>query len=155
MPATACIQLLVAPGRPGIHSKHVVSQWPYTCRATDLDAAILVVHLHLLPDVLDQGQVDNSHHVDLINCRYYAWDTLNAACFLEPSICKMQQETVSIALEGTAQGAMLLAQSPRVTAESSKVASKALVLSKPKKVTVAADADASKFDSYMLKAFAG
>jgi hypothetical protein len=67
----------------------------------------------------------------------------------------MQQETVSIALEGKAQGAMVLAQSPRVTAESSKVRTQAVALSKPKRVMVAVDADASKFDAYMLKAFAG
>jgi hypothetical protein len=66
----------------------------------------------------------------------------------------MQQQTVSIALNGKAQGAMVLAHPSRATAASSNGSSNAVALSKPKKVTAAVDADARRFDSYMLNAFA-
>lgn len=101
---------------------------------------------------------------------YYAWDSLNTACFLQPSICTMQQELVSIVLEGPSQGAMLLGEgqvgsskgsnssSSNSSGDSRQGGSKgnsstAAVLSQPKMVTAAVDADASKFDAFILKAF--
>jgi hypothetical protein len=79
----------------------------------------------------------------------------------------MQQELVTIALEGPSQGAMLLGQSQGGSSKGSNgsrsshssswqskgSSSTASVLSQPKQVTAAVDADASKFDAFMLKAF--
>jgi inosine-uridine nucleoside N-ribohydrolase len=103
---------------------------------------------------------------------YYAWDSLVAACFLEPSICKLQQETVSIVLDGKSQGRMVLSQAsgsnsssssgsqaPGSTSSSSSSGSggsgsqPAAALSRPKQVVAAVDADAGKFDAFLLKTF--
>jgi hypothetical protein len=82
----------------------------------------------------------------------------------------MQQELVSIVLEGPSQGAMLLGEgqvgsskgsnssSSNSSGDSRQGGSKgnsstAAVLSQPKMVTAAVDADASKFDAFILKAF--
>jgi len=97
-------------------------------------------------------------------CRYYAWDSLNAVCFLEPSICKLQQETVQLVLEGPSQGAMRVSGGPAGSPAQgqggsslfgSSASGKAAVLSTPKQVTAAVDAHAGQFDEFLLKAFSG
>lgn len=89
--------------------------------------------------------------LSFLNRRYFAWDSLDAACFLQPSICKMQQEVVQIVLEGPSQGFM------RVKGQNNSSSSnggKAAALSQPKQVIAAVDADAKKFDDFVFSAFA-
>lgn len=88
-------------------------------------------------------------------------------CFLEPSICKLQQETVQLVLEGPSQGAMRVSGGPSgspthgqggsslVGSSTSSASGKAAVLSRPKQVTAAVDAHAGQFDEFLLKAFNG
>lgn len=54
-----------------------------------------------------------------------------------------------------AHGAVVLAQSSGVIPAFRNDSSKVVALSKPKKVTVAIDADARGLGAYILKAFAG
>lgn len=98
------------------------------------------------------------HIVTMHMRRFYAWDSLDTACFLEPAICSsMQEATVQVVVDGPSQGATIL-QQPKggntggVAKKAGDLRAEGTTLSKPKRVVAAMDADASKFDAFLFKA---